>query len=70
MTIRQGWATSIVGGPDLLKKFLRGPYIVFSKIYSKIKEIHIAENVLLNEYKIGTTIYSQAIKEHICKVLL
>ena len=23
--ISLGWATSLVGGPDLLKKFLRGP---------------------------------------------
>ena len=24
--LKQGWATSLVGGPDLLEKFLRGPH--------------------------------------------
>ena len=40
----QGWATSIVGGQDLLKKVLRG-YSIFEKFYFKINKIYIREVV-------------------------
>ena len=54
MTLEQGWETSLVGGPDLLKIFVRGPdkkkksfagHSIFEKFYLKIKKMYIRANV-------------------------